>query len=67
MYQLPTFLHIPSVTNLKKNLKNIFKNIFCFGIGLQGVGKMLIFNMSKLHQNLSKAYGYQHICFIPLK
>ena len=38
MYQLPTFLHFPSVTNLKKNLKeifkNIFKNIFSFRIGL---------------------------------
>ena len=33
----------------------------------QGVGKMLIFNMSKLHQNISKAYGYQYMFYTSKK
>ena len=32
-----------------------------------GVSKMHIFNMSQLHHTLSKAYGNQSPCFIPLK
>ena len=35
MCKLLIFLQFPSVGNLKKNLKNIFKNFFFFVIGLQ--------------------------------